>query len=138
MIPQRDIDIIFCALCLWREARGELESVRIGAACVIRNRVRVSWIGDNNYQDVVTHPWQFSGLTAKGDPNLSKFPASNEGAWINCLTVADSIVRDQIADVTGGAVFYHDISIPGPPEAWGEVIQTAQLGRIKFYRPVDK
>jgi N-acetylmuramoyl-L-alanine amidase len=136
MTSQQDIDIIITALTLYREARGELEAVRIGVACVIRNRVHARWISDQTYQDVCVHPWQFSGMTAPGDPNLIKWPRSPDGAWLGCLAVAEGIVKEQTADTVAGAVFYHDISLPGPPDGWGQVLLVAQLGRIKFYRGI--
>lgn len=137
MIPQQTVDIVFAALCTWREARGEVEASKLGVLCVLRNRFRARWIDDDTYQDVCEHPWQFSGMTAKGDPNLSKWPASREGSWLDCLRLAELVVLDRVEDSTGGAVFYHDISIPAAPHAWGPVAETLRVGRLVFYRGIS-
>jgi len=134
MITQQRIDIVFAALCAWREAQGEVEAGKIAVLCVIRNRVRKNWIHDSNFQDVCCHPWQFSAMTARGDPNLIKWPDSKDLAWLDCIRLAELIVTDRISDQTGGSEFYHDASISGPPAGWGSVEEQARIGRLVFYR----
>jgi hypothetical protein len=135
-LPQLTIDIFFAALTCWREARGETHTTKGCVLSVIRNRVKARWIHDTTYQDVCVHPHQFSGLTQPGDPNLSKFPSSTEGAWLDCLDLAQQVVNDTYPDDTNGAVFYHDISMSGPPSVWGPVTQCYTSGRIIFYREI--
>jgi hypothetical protein len=133
------IEVVFLALCLWREARGETIETKYAVAHVVKNRVDCKWGKQDNFQDVVTAPWQFSGMTATNDPNTSKFPKKGEKSWEDCIHVAKSIVgmRNSYThriDPTGGAVFYHDISIPAPPKAWGNVVESFRSGRIRFYK----
>lgn len=127
------VRIVFAAICIWREARGEDFVAKTGVAWVIRNRaLRGGWWGKDE-QEVVTKPWQFSGMTAKGDPNLWKWPLPIERSWRECLEVAEEVAGEGLEDPTGGAVYYHDVSIPGAPPAWGQVKFHVQLGRLKFY-----
>lgn len=134
ILLQKSLDIFFAALCCWREARGEDFKTKCAIIGVMQNRADMKWAGRSTVQDIVCQPWQFSGMTAKGDPNLVKFPKAGDQAWKDCLDAAESILGDGGIDLSRGAVFYHDVSIPGPPTAWGPVEKTVQLGRIVFYR----
>lgn len=133
-MDQKEVDIVIAALCCWREARGETTAAKTAQLCCVRNRVKAHWINDWNFQDVCEHPWQFSGMTAKGDPNLSVWPKSTDPTWKECLMLADDVVNERRDDPTGGAVFYHDVSIPTAPAVWGKVTETMQVGRLVFYR----
>ncbi len=137
MVKQREVDAVFASLCCYREARGEPLAVKIAQLWVLRNRVEAHWIKDETYQDVAAHPHQFSGMTAPGDPNLVQWPRSDNLSWRSCLAVAETVMTTQPdQDSTGGAVYYHDMSLPGAPSAWGPVIKTVQIGKLIFYKPV--
>ena len=137
MIDQKTIDVIFAALCCWREARGEPFEVKVAQIWCQRNRVEAHWIHDNTYQDVACHPHQFSGLTQPGDPNLVKFPESSDHSWQDCILVAEGVtVNNSYPDPTQHAVFYHDVSIKEAPAVWGPVTRSVQVGRLVFYRAV--
>jgi len=124
-------DVFMLALCLWREARGEGKDGQIAVACVVRNRVikRMS-----NYYTEVVKPWQFSSITAKGDPQLSLFPNSLDTAWKQCQELAEAICNGTIQDVTGGATLYYADSIPFPA-SWdkSKLTQTVKLGHHTFF-----
>ncbi|MFH1741390.1 MAG: cell wall hydrolase [bacterium] len=127
-------NIIFLALTIWREASGETVGVKEGVGCVIRNRVtHPGWWG-KTWMEVVFKKWQFSAMTAPGDPNLTRWPKEKAQDWIDCLEVAEDVYRNLTLDPTGGATYYHDQSIT-KPETWGESIQpTVKIGKIQFYR----
>jgi spore germination cell wall hydrolase CwlJ-like protein len=133
MSDQSAVDIVMAALTCWREARGEPFSAKVGQLWVMKNRAQRHWMHDSTVQDVAIRKWQFSAMTAPGDPNLVKWPGSADPSWIECLMVADQVLSGQIDDPTGGAVFYHDVSIQGPPPAWGTVVETIRLGKLIFY-----
>ena len=134
-MDQQTIDVVFAALCCWREARGEGFTAKVAQIWCQRNRVQAHWIHDNTYQDVACHPHQFSGLTQPGDPNLVKFPESSDPSWKDCVRAAEGIIiTDLYDDSTKGAVYYHDISISGAPAVWGPVTKTVQVGRLVFYK----
>ena len=45
----------------------------------------------------------------------------------------EMLIQFKVPDNTGGATFYHDTSLEGPPAAWGAVRFTVQHGNLKFY-----
>ena len=127
-------DLVFTALCLFREARGEAYQTKLGVAWVVRNRVERR---KRPAMEIVTAPWQFSGLTAPGDPNLVKFPKRSDAAWRECLSVVDQVFGETPGkDPTLGSDHYLDISIPDEKlPTWADSSKfTVKLGRIKFYR----
>ena len=130
------VEITFAALCCWREDRSGNNAERLAQLSCIRNRVKAHWVPENKYQDVVCQPWQFSAMTAKGDPNLIKFPKSDGPNWIQILTLAESIVVDMVQDSVGGACFYFSAPITEPPHAWGNVEKTVDVGALHFYKSV--
>jgi hypothetical protein len=137
------VNVVFLALCVWREARGEDIPTKIAIAHVVKNRVDREWGRQKTFQDVVTAPWQFSGMSAIGDPNLIQYPKSYDQTWKDSLEIAHSLVPMQgldtsKSDPTGGAVFYHDSSIEHPPSAWGDVVETYRSGRVTFYGQAKK
>ncbi len=126
-------DVVIVALCIWREARGESLEGKHGVASVIANRVASPRWWGKDWVEVVTKPWQFSAMTGKGDSNLIAWPLVRDPVWLDCLTVAELAVTGELPDNTGGAVYYHDITIQRP-RAWGESIGLAKkIGRISFY-----
>ncbi|MFH1739488.1 MAG: cell wall hydrolase [bacterium] len=131
---KESVNIIFLALLIWREARGESVGVKIAVAWVVRNRVnKPAWWG-RSWMGVIFKPWQFSGLTATGDPNLSKWPHETEPAWLDSLEAAERVYNGTVDDPTNDATYYHDHSIT-KPTSWGNTIRpTVKIGKIQFYR----
>ena len=138
---------VLLKIMIWREMRGVPEAWG-AVAWVVRNRVNhSSWWG-RTIVEVVTHPWQFSSMTAHGDPNLTQWPKEDstwEGigkavdevlfpgaTWDgkNCVTVA----ANPSPDPTNGATLYFTKPLTEPPIAWGQVVKTAEIGRVQFYR----
>lgn len=149
MWTQRESDIFMLAITLWRESRGEMTMWKTQRAIgwVVRHRVESTWDHRNTYQDVCDEPWQFSSLTAPGDPNLVKWPKSDDVIWRGCLAVAETVIpgcappcqivwepEQDVSDPVPGAVFYHDARLPAPPAAWGPVTLVATIGNLSFYR----
>jgi spore germination cell wall hydrolase CwlJ-like protein len=129
---QRITDTFLLALVVWREARGEPHDCRVAVACSILNRVkRPSWWG-SDVQGVVTKKWQYSSMTAPNDPQLTKFPARSDTTWLDCMTIADDVLRGRVVPPFPGADSYHDISIPAPNWATPAAF-VGQLGRIRFF-----
>ena len=129
-------DIVFLALTIWREARGETKDVQAGIASCILNRVhRPSWWG-RDVSSVVFKKWQFSSLTDPNDKQLTTWPVSSDPSWQQCLQVAaDSMAGNPSCNYSNpvpGADSYYDISIPAPKWATADVF-VKQLGRVRFY-----
>lgn len=124
------------ALCVWREARGEVYSGKLGVAWSVRNRVMTpgkTWWGDD-WEEVILKPWQYSAFNP-GDPNAVKFPGDpkKDPAWLECMQAAEDAYSGISADPTGGATHYYAVGTPQP--AWAITAQfKAQLGNQLFYR----
>src|SRR5271156_648555 len=123
-------DQFMLALCLWREARGVGNSGMVAVACVLRNRVDKH---KSTFYAEVVKPWQFSSITAKGDPQLSNYPVASDLSWQLAQKVAMSVPT--LTDTTGGATLYYDDSIPFP-KGWDihKVEDTVKLGRLNFFK----
>ena len=131
-------NVVLMALTIWREARGESFDARTGVAFVIRNRVQKPCWWGKTWLQVCFRRWQFSGVTATGDPNLIKWPREDNIAdwksWEDCYLIADKVYRGNLSDPTCGATHYHDTSID-LPAAWGGNMQaTTSIGRLRFYK----
>jgi len=94
---------IALALTIWREASGEGRTGMRAVGHVIRNRVNAKW-GD--WDHVITAKWQFSSLTAPGDPMLVKWPDSPDPSFETAMSLADQIYDGSDPDITDGAVLY--------------------------------
>jgi len=125
-------DYAMTALCLWREARGEGHAAMVSVACVLRNRVQRR--GTSFYAEVV-RPWQFSSISAKGDPQLTNYPAPADPFWQMAQDVARAVIDGQAQDATQGSTLYYDDSISFPA-TWNraKVIPTVKIGRLNFFR----
>lgn len=120
------------ALTMWREARGESKECKVAVAWSILNRVaRGGWWGDR-VDKVIRKKWQYSSMTAPGDPNLVAWPDLDDPSFVDCATIAYDVLHNAIANPVPGADSYFDISIQAP--AWTKDARlVAQIGRIIFY-----
>jgi len=136
MDPQACVAIVFLALAVWREARGEGHEGKVGVACSILNRVdRPSWWG-STVLSVVTKKWQYSSLTDPHDPQLTTYPKDADPSWVECLQIARDAITGTVDNPVPTADSYHDISIPPPNWATREVF-VKKVGRLIFYN-VDR
>ena len=125
-------DIIFLALTVWREARGEPYVAKLAVAYSILERVaHPKWWG-SDVMSVVSKRLQYSSMTHAGDPNLIVWPQASDPSW------SDSVISAIAATIKGapnpvtGADSYFDTSIE--PPAWAKPEQfVAQIGRLRFY-----
>jgi N-acetylmuramoyl-L-alanine amidase len=129
-----DWDVAITALCAWREARGEGREGMRAVMHVIRNRAEAA---SHSWADVVSVPWQFSSLTARGDPELTLWPVHGNRDWESFETAmqlaADISEGIDAEDITGGATHYIADSIE--PPAWANnMVQTAKIGHHRFFK----
>lgn len=96
-------DYAMTALCLWREARGEGQTGMTAVACVLRNRTQKH---SSSYYAEVVKPWQFSSITAKGDPQLGLYPQVSDTWWTAAQLVAGNVIDSNVQDITNGATLY--------------------------------
>lgn len=127
------------ALCVWREARGELLETKQAVAWSIKNRVlRPMWWG-HSWETCILKPFQYSSFN-HDDPNAVKLPKSDDQSWQDSLTVASQVYPNPpvIPDSTGGADSYFDISLDNNPPGWSKdptkIVKTCDVGRIHFYK----
>ena len=123
---------ILMALDIWREASNQNEQAWNGIMHVILNRVaHPRWWG-HDIVSVITHRWQFSGMTAPGDSNLTRWPQVNDPQF---LAILDMIEKDvgEVIDETCNAIFYFSPPLTEPPTAWGKVKFTVKIDDISFY-----
>lgn len=126
------VDIM--ARTLWGEARGEGLPGITAVACVIMNRANnPRWWG-TNVVEVCQKPWQFSCWN-ENDPNRPKLLAvtSADPQFALCLQTATNAIAGALADPTGNADSYFDISIPPPNWANG-ADRIYAVGDLRFYR----
>lgn len=133
-MPPGPADYTMVALCLWREARGQGQTGMRAVACVLRNRVQRH---KTSYYTEVVRPWQFSSMTAAGDPQLVKYPDASDVWWTTAFLIAGDIIDQGAPDITNGATLYYDDSI-GFPKSWdkNKVVPLGKIGRFYMFREV--
>lgn len=146
----RTQDVVVLALTAWRENRGGGGVGMRSVMNVILNRMAQrktsAWVE-------CLRPWQFSSMTAHGDPELGLWPADEDAEWILALDLAETAARGQLYDATGGATLYYaphgigemgkTITLPDGtvlpfPASWNEaaVKYTATIADQVFFREV--
>lgn len=118
------------ALTIWREGSGVSHDARLGMYHTIRNRVaKPGWWG-NDLVSVCTKPYQYSSMTALGDPNLKRWPVKGESTFVDCMAIVSASV---LMDVTGGATHYYTVPLTAPPKEWGQnVKETMVINGVHF------
>ena len=126
-------DTTMLALTLWREASNQPKDTQVAVAASILNRVRrPSWWGDSILA-VIVKKWQYSSLTAPGDPNLVRWPHGYTPDWVLALEVAAGVMDGSLHTPTPGADSYYDVSLPTPPTWATPETFVGQVGRMRFY-----
>ena len=127
-MTQDDYNKSLLALTLWREAGGEGYVGMQAVGNVIRNRVV-----NGNWSQVLSAKWQFSSLTAPGDPMLVKWPAPTDGSWQTAMEIAQDTYDGTLADITYGATHYFNPSVVLPSWA-ASMTKVASIGHHDFYK----
>ncbi|HEX3941374.1 MAG TPA: cell wall hydrolase [Acidobacteriaceae bacterium] len=126
----RNFSVAAAALCAWREARGEGADGIRGVLHVIANRATLE---GKSWAEIIYAKWQFSSMTAVGDPQLDLVPKQPDLIFEQCHELAELIFDNGEADITLGATHYFADSIP--PPAWAATMkQTVKIGHHTFYR----
>src|ERR1039458_10023811 len=111
---QQSANLIFLALCVWRESRGESAEAQLAVAYSILQRVaRGGWWG-TDVQSVIGKKWQYSSITTPGDPNLIQWPLSNDPSWDACVHAAQAALTCSLPNPAPGADWYFDGSVNRP------------------------
>lgn len=125
-------EISFLALLIWREARGQPFEGMVAVAHTVRNRVeKPKWWG-TDYLSVIGKKWQYSAMTAPGDPQLILYPKSDDKEFIVALHIAEAVIDGRIEHPAPGADSYFAITID-PPEWATQDKFVRQIGAHRFY-----
>ena len=132
-MSQRDIAV--GALCAWRENRGGGQRGMQSVLNVLHNRatMRGTCIADE-----ALRPWQFSSMTAKGDPQTRLGPDftsdADSSAYFLAVMLATEADAGTLADITGGATNYYALSMTEPP-SWAAAMQkTTEIEGQVFFK----
>src|SRR5512146_2919894 len=117
-------DQFLIALTAWRENRGGGYPGMQSVANVIVNRARTR--GSSAYQECV-RPWQFSSITAKGDPQLVLWPSPNDSSWATAQSIALAAANGSLEDITGGATGYYALTMATPPSWAAAMTETVTI-----------
>jgi len=117
---------------IWREMRGVPAAWKAVAHVNLNRALHPSWWGTTLVQ-VITHKWQFSSMTATGDPNLTQWP-QEDATWLEIGKAVDDVLDAGEPDPTDGAIDYFSAPITSPPTSWGQVEETLVVGSVHFFR----
>ena len=138
-----DPDVIYVAQTIFGEARGESWNAKVGVAWVIINRKEAPrYYFGYTIPNVVRKPWQFTCWRRK-NVNYKKIhnPLKHESVdtWLECYIAARLVLREQVKDNTGGALYYFDDSLLDNPPFWSAKLeQSAKYGRLNFFKECKK
>jgi spore germination cell wall hydrolase CwlJ-like protein len=137
--PEIDVvDARWMAMTMWGEARGGGEEGMRAVGHVIDNRTRAG-LGTRYVTDTVSEAFQFSCWN-RGDPNREAMmnvdllrPGDGDHAmWLLARRLAEEVLAGRSQDPTGGALFYHSISVA--PRWSAGIAPTTQIGSHLFFR----
>ncbi len=124
-------DQILIAITIWRENRGGGYAGMQSVANVILNRA--SHRGTSAYEECV-RPWQFSSMTAKGDPQLILWPSPSDTAWQTAQGIAQAAADGTLPDITGGATSYYALTMTTPPSWAASMTHTVTIEGQTFFK----
>lgn len=123
---------VLLALCVWREASNQSREAQAGVVWCVLERVKSPGWWGSSILGVITKRWQFSSMTAAGDPNLTRWPTDSDPSWAQCLTVVNECMSGSLNHPAPGADSYYSIDIPAPRWATDENF-IKQVGRFRFH-----
>lgn len=118
--------ILWLAICLYHEARGEPKEGQVAVAHVVLNRVEKD---AKSVKDVVLRPWQFSWAN-----NGARPPITDYAAFCECVKSVAACFAERLEGKTfHGADHYFADYITVPKWA-ARMKRVATIGRHIFYR----
>ena len=124
-------DQVIGALTAWKENRhGGIPGMQSVLNVLIN---RAAHRSTDVYTEAV-RKWQFSSMTAPGDPNLILYPADSDPQWAEALALAEQAASGLLDDITGGATSYYALSMQTPPYWAASMVPTVQIAGQAFFR----
>lgn len=77
--------------------------------------------------------WQFSSLTAPGDPMLIQWPAAGDPQFAEAINLSEQIYSNTLGDNTNGATHYFNPNVVLPSWA-ASMTKVASIGHHDFYK----
>jgi len=118
--------ILYLAICIYHEARGESAKGQVAVGHVIMNRVQSR---DKSVEDIVLQPYQFSWAN-----NNKRPPISNYGSLAKCYDSAMVCLEERLngQDLHGADHYFAEyIEMP----YWAkDMVQVEKIGQHIFYR----
>lgn len=124
-------DQFLLALTAWRENRSGGYQGMQSVVNVVCNRAAKR--GDSPYAECI-RPWQFSSITAKGDPELILWPAETDPQWAIAQSIVRAAVDGDLDDITQGATFYYALTIANPPSWASAMTKTVEISGQVFFK----
>lgn len=127
-------NVIFLALCVFREARGEIYTAKLAVAyTVVTRAANPRWWGDS-IMAVLRCPDQYTSMTHEGDPNLVAWPFAADPFWADSVQAAVAALSKSVPNPAPMADSYYS----GDVEPYWAASATfvAKVGDFRFYRTV--
>ncbi len=125
----------FLALAVWKEASNQSSAAMLAVAYSILRRASLPRWWGTDIQSVIFKPYQYSSFTVKGDPDLIRWPQSNDPSWVRSIQAAQAAMMNSAPNPAPKADSYYDISIAAPVWATPEGF-IVQIDRLRFYETV--
>ena len=119
---------------IYAEAADMSYDAKLVVGWVTRNRVKSSKFSNNTYADIISQDKQYYAYNTSMYKNALSYYES--GSWSNsiqkdsmkeCILVAINVYFGSIADITGGALYFHELS---SAEKWEHHNEYTLLGKI--------
>lgn len=126
-------NVLITAQTLYGEARNQTREALQGVASVILNRASHD---PSRLAAICLAPKQFDCWIPGTADHIATINAPKVGgaAWEICLQIAQQAALGTLPDNTNGATFYFSPPLSAPPRSWGNVINTANIDELHFYR----
>lgn len=124
-------DQFLLALTAWRENRGGGAVGMQSVMNVIINRAASR--KTSPYSECV-RKWQFSSITATGDPELVLWPADNDAQFVTAQGLVAQAVAGTLQDITGNAKSYYALSMKTAPAWAATMTKTVEINGQVFFK----
>jgi N-acetylmuramoyl-L-alanine amidase len=127
-------NVILLALCVYREARGEIYTAKLAVAyTVVTRAAHGGWWGDS-IMAVLRCPDQYTSMTHEGDPNLVVLPGPTDPFWDDSTQAAIAALSKSVSNPAPLADSYFSGDVA--PYWAASATWIADVGAFKFFRTV--
>ena len=127
-------NVILLALCVYREARGEIYTAKLAVAyTVVTRAAHGGWWGDS-IMSVLRCPDQYTSMTHAGDPNLVVLPGPADPFWDDSVQAARAALSKSVPNPAPGSDSYYSGDVV--PYWAASATLVGQVGDFRFYRTV--